>query len=54
MEANPRDPYVENHECVMELKAEKCLAFSLDANDNFFFMDECFIVYKLSRGVNNR
>jgi hypothetical protein len=54
MEANPRDPYIENHVCIMEIKAEKCLALNTDQNDKFYFMDESFVVYKLERGSNNR
>ena len=53
-EANPRDPYIDNHETIMEIKAEKCLALQTDANDKFYFMDENFVVYMLERGENNR
>lgn len=53
-EANPRDPYIENHEIIMEIKAEKCLALTTDAKGDFYFMDENFIVSALTRGENNR
>ena len=54
VEGNPRDPYIENHEKIMSITAEKCLAFTIDKKDNFYFMDENFIVYKMSRNENNR
>jgi len=54
MEGNPRDPYVERHEVIYQIKAEKCQAFSIESNDYFFFMDENFIVTRLQRNENNR
>ena len=39
MEGNPRDPYVENHEIILSIKAEKCLALTVDKKGNFYFMD---------------
>ena len=53
-EANPRDPYIENHETIMEIKADKCLALTLDQDDKFYFMDDNYVVYMLERGENNR
>jgi nitrogenase molybdenum-iron protein alpha/beta subunit len=47
IEANPRDPYIDKHETIMEIQAEKCLALTTDSSDNFYFMDENFIVYML-------
>jgi hypothetical protein len=38
----------------MCIKAETCLAFAVDKSENFYFMDENFIVYVLTRNENNR
>ena len=55
MEGNPRDPYIEKHVSIYSVKAEKCLAFSLDSQNNmFFFMDQNFIVTHLKRNGSNR
>jgi hypothetical protein len=29
IEGNPRDPYIQNHESIFTLKADKCLALSI-------------------------
>ena len=54
MEGNPRDQKIKKHEAIYTLKAEKCLAFSVDGADQFYFMYETHLVYKLSRNENNR
>ena len=54
MEGNPRAPQNENHEAIFELKADKCLGFTCEGSDIFYFMDECHVVHKLSRNQNNR
>jgi hypothetical protein len=54
MEGNPRAPYIEKHESIMSIKADKCKAFTVEGNDSFFFMDENFIVSVLKRNDNNR
>ena len=54
IEGNPRDQYIDNHQVIYQLKAEKCLAFSVEGCDVFYFMDETFVVHKLSRNKNNR
>jgi len=53
MEGNPRDPYLLNHTAIFETKTDDCLAFSL-YDDVFFFMDDNYIVFKLTRNENNR
>ena len=52
-EGNPRDPYQHRHKVIFEIMAENCLGFTMD-KDNFYFMDENYIVYKLDRYENNR
>ena len=52
-EGNPRDQYLNKHQSIYSLKADKCLAFTI-TNDEFYFMDENYIVYKLRRNENNR
>jgi hypothetical protein len=55
MEGNPRDPYASKHSSIFSLKADKCLAFSLDSlNDMFYFMDQDYVVTHLSRNTSNR
>jgi hypothetical protein len=54
MEGNPRDPKIKNHEAIFSLKANYCLAFSVENQDTFFFMDDQFIVYMLTRNENDR
>ena len=54
MEGNPRDQYIDKHEAIYQIKAQKCLAFSVEGQDTFYFMDECHVVYKLTRNANNR
>lgn len=54
MEGNPREPKMANHQSIFSVKAQKCLAFTVEGNDTFYFMDENFIVLKLSRSLSNR
>ena len=54
MEGLPRDPYLSSHASIFSMKAERCLAFTIDGNDRFFFMDEQYIVNELVRNENNR
>ena len=54
MEGNPRDQYIEHHEAIFQLKAERCLAFSVVGTDTFYFMDESHVVHKMTRNLNNR
>ena len=54
MEGNPRDQYIKNHVCLYSIKANKCLAFSIEEGDVFYFMDESHVVYKMTRNENNR
>jgi hypothetical protein len=54
MEGNPRDQYIVNHVSIYSIKAEKCLAFSVEEGDKFYFMDESHVVYKMTRNENNR
>jgi hypothetical protein len=49
MEGNPRDQYIVNHVSIYSIKAEKCLAFSVEEGDKFYFMDESHVVYKMTR-----
>jgi hypothetical protein len=49
MEGNPRDPQIDHHEAIYCIKAERCLAFAVEGSDEFYFMDECHAVHKLSR-----
>jgi hypothetical protein len=44
MEGNPRDPYIDHHQSVASVKAEKCKAFDIEGNNKFYFMDEEFNV----------
>ena len=53
-EGNPRDPYFYQHECIFSMKANQCLAFSLENQSTFFLMDETHIVYKLVRSDSSR
>ena len=54
MEGNPRDPRIGNHEAIFSLKANRCLAFSVQNQDTFFFMDDQYTVYMLTRNDNDR
>ena len=54
MEGNPRDPRIGNHETIFNLKANRCLAFSVQNQDTFFFMDDQYTVYMLTRNDNDR
>jgi hypothetical protein len=54
MEGLPRDPYLVNHASIYSIKAEKCLAFTMEDCDTFYFMDEQYIVNELVRNENNR
>lgn len=53
MEGNPRDPFLQNHYPVFNIKVKKCLAFTMFDN-TFYFMDENKIVYMLRRTGQNR
>ena len=54
VEGNPRDQKIDNHEIIYSIKAEKCLALTIDGEDTFYFMDESYVVQKLNRNSNNR
>lgn len=54
MEGNPRDPRTKNHEPIFSLKANNCLAFNVQNQDTFFFMDDQYVVYMLTRNDNDR
>jgi hypothetical protein len=54
MEGNPRDQYIDHHEAIFTIKADRCLAFSVVGSDHFYFMDETFVVHQLTRNKNNR
>ena len=53
MEGNPKVPKIASHQCIFEIKANKCLALTIK-EETFYFMDENFIVYKLTRSPSNR
>lgn len=53
IEGNPREQNISQHECVFELKAEECKGFDIGENE-FYFMDENFVVHMLARNDNNR
>lgn len=38
MEGNPRDPVIQNHYPVFNIKIKKCIAFAM-LDNTFFFMD---------------
>lgn len=54
MEGLPRDPYLANHASIFSMKAESCLAFTMEDCGAFFFMDEQYTVHELVRNQNNR
>ena len=54
MEGNPRGPYLNMHKEIWSIKSDRCLAFSVQDGDLFYFMDESFVVYKLARNENDR
>jgi len=54
MEGNPRDQYIDHHEAIYCIKADRCLAFSVVGSNTFYFMDECHVVHKMTRNQNNR
>jgi len=51
MEGNPKDAHEKNHVCIFQLKTSRCLAFNGDG-DNFYLMDEHYIIYNLTRTRN--
>lgn len=53
MEGNPRDPYIQHHQQIFNLKTKKCLAFSLK-DGSFYLMNDSYIIYKLTRNTNDR
>ena len=53
MEGNPRDPLLENHQCIFRLKSKKCLAFTL-MDSTFYFMDENKKILMLRRKGSSR
>ena len=53
IEGNPKDPYLNRHYSIFSITCDRCLAFSIIFHD-FYFMDELFTVYQLSRNENNR
>lgn len=53
IEGNPRDPYIQHHQCIFTLKSKKCLGFSLE-NGYFYLMSDEYIIYKLTRNTNDR
>ena len=54
MEGLPRDPYLPQHASIASVKAERCLAFTMEDCDTFYFMDEQHVVHELVRNENNR
>lgn len=54
MEGNPREPKMTSHSSIFQIKANKCLAFTVEGDNTFFFMDENFVVLKLTRSLSNR
>ena len=54
MEGNPRDPYLEHHQSIASVKAEKCKAFTIEGYDKFYFMDEEYNVSMFQRIDNKR
>lgn len=53
IEGNPRDPYLRSHSPIFETKSDDCLGFYY-TNDTFYFMDDKYICFKLTRNENNR
>ena len=48
MEGNPKNAREKNHVCILEIKTTRCLAFNGDG-DNFYLMDENYMIYHLAR-----
>jgi hypothetical protein len=53
-EGNPRDPYEKRHQIIFEIKSDDCYGFSMSKKGQFFFMDNHYNIYKLTRLQNNR
>lgn len=55
MEGNPRDPNLDNHSSIFKIKAEKCLALTMNESEQtFFFMDENKLIQMLKSNENSR
>ena len=54
IEGNPRCPYLSEHYDIWSLKANRCQALSVESSDKIYFMDDNYIIYKLTREANNR